>query len=143
MLMNNSSVSQKESCRNPKPICCVYLVIFLRHSAIYFSESLTRSISKMCLPTAGQFISRRSLTQLLSRSWRQRKQTVKLREIRKDGGSPLDLSHILAYLAELHISFSPNFMSPGGLIHLSSCYLVLSLLLSSFCLSFFLANSFL
>lgn len=59
----------------------------------------------MCLATAGQLISRRSLSQLLScrvnwfylKSPRQRRQAVKLREIRKDGGSPLDLWHTLAF----------------------------------------------
>ncbi len=59
----------------------------------------------MCLAIAGQLISRRSLSQLLSCrvNWsylkgpRQRRQAVKLREIRKDGGSPLDLWHTPAF----------------------------------------------
>lgn len=115
--------------------------------------------------TAGLLISRRSLSQLLSCrvNWsylwgrRQRKQAVKLSEIRKDRGSPLNLWH--THLAELHISFSPNFMSTGWkrnqisvnesiifspfFFHLSSCFLVLSIPLSSyFSYSFSLANPF-
>lgn len=121
----------------------------------------------MCLATAGQLISRHSLSQLLSCrvNWsylkgpRQRRQAVKLGEIRKDGGSPLDLRHTLAFgwtshfiqphLHEPWLEEKPdkcewvNSIFPSLSIHLSSCYLFPSLLPSSpFSHSFSLANPF-